>query len=41
MIFNMEDKTLLEILDLSDCENILQNMDWDENGIPIIPIFVV
>jgi hypothetical protein len=31
----MKDKTLLEILDLSDCENILQTMEWDENGIPI------
>ena len=35
MIFNIKDKTLLEILDLSDCENILQTMEWDENGIPI------
>lgn len=31
----MNDKTLLEILDLSDCENVLQFLDWDENGIPI------
>jgi hypothetical protein len=38
MIFNMKDKTLLEILDLSDCENVLQTMEWDDNGIPIINI---
>lgn len=34
-IFNMKDKTLLEILDLSDCDNILQTIEWDENGIPL------
>jgi hypothetical protein len=38
MIFDMKDKTLLEILDLSDCENVLQTMEWDDNGIPIINI---
>jgi hypothetical protein len=34
----MKEKTLLEILDLCDCENVLQYMDWDENGKPIINI---
>jgi len=38
MIFDMKEKTLLEILDLSDCENVLQTMEWDDNGIPIINI---
>jgi hypothetical protein len=28
-------KTLLEIIDLTNEENILQTMEWDENGIPI------
>jgi hypothetical protein len=28
-------KTLLEILDLSDEVNILQTMEWDNNGTPI------
>jgi len=32
MIFNM---TLLEILDLTEEENILQTMEWDDNGVPI------
>ena len=31
----MKDKTLLEIIDLTGEENILQTMDWDENGVPI------
>lgn len=40
MIFNMGEKTLLEIIDLTDCENVLQYMDWDNNGIPIINIVI-
>lgn len=28
-------KTLLEIIDLTNEVNILQDMEWDEKGIPI------
>ena len=31
----MKDKTLLEIIDLTGEVNILQTMEWDENGLPI------